>query len=407
MYKYALLLTGLLIYSLTPLMATSQPFDDSSQKTSVRYLIQDESVNLPKSLQQLREITLKDAWFKKGPACPGITIVGESVALPDRKGNFLNYEYGSNQFDAVHTFAVVFKTFAFWETHLNSLSQQSFIKELAQERYNFWQQFNQRNPLKIEPHKYNLEKNAHYMPSQHKLEFGIVKNKDNKNIWSCQSMDIVAHETGHAILHILQPTFNTSKDAGAFHEAFGDLTAVLLLLDDPFVQQDVITRFKRDLHKVSYIGNLGEEFANAGWSKPGIRDLNRSCTTHTCGLEIHDQSQAFSGAIFDTLAYMIKNTSLNLSHIVDQLSLNLLSGVLISRNGNAEKIANNILKTTFSIWQKPLNTFFQQRELISIPIQRPISLTQSRRSAVALQQFDHQDSEELDNSWLSSWFCYR
>ena len=50
--------------------------------------------------------------------------------------------------------------------------------------------------------------------------------------YTCLSHDIIAHETGHAVLDGIRPLYNhsSSVQTSAFHEFIGDLTAILLAL---------------------------------------------------------------------------------------------------------------------------------------------------------------------------------
>ena len=54
--------------------------------------------------------------------------------------------------------------------------------------------------------------------------------------------DVVAHETGHAILDSQRPELNRGAHGSAVHEAYADTTAMLESLRDPEVRRDVITQ---------------------------------------------------------------------------------------------------------------------------------------------------------------------
>ena len=358
----------------------------SFKQISTNYLIQDQTVDLPKTVGHFREIILSDQWFRKGPSCQGIKVLDNPIAAPNRRGNFQQYRYDSRQFDAVHTFTVVFNTYAFWQQRLGELAKfgsTEKVSKLAQNHLEGWITLDKSRSLRIYPHSNSskVRNNAHYIPSEHKLEFGLAKGPSNTNLWLCQSMDIVAHETGHAILHTLQPGFDDSSRP--FDEAFGDLTATLVMLEDSKIQTDIIKRFNRKLHDVDYMVNLAEGFSYKAWKKPGIRNLNRDCTTDTCGMEEHDQSQAFSGAVYNALAYVIENEAQDFDTTLQQLSLNLLSGILQSNHGNSPEIAQYMLQTELSIWQRPLKAAFQYRGLIAVYIPKALPL---KLDVSALQQ---------------------
>jgi len=71
--------------------------------------------------------------------------------------------------------------------------------------------------------------NAHYAREDRGLFFGYVPRADGTTMQTCLSHDIVCHETTHAVLDGLRPRFlePTLPDQPAFHEALGDIVAIL------------------------------------------------------------------------------------------------------------------------------------------------------------------------------------
>ena len=71
------------------------------------------------------------------------------------------------------------------------------------------------------------------------LKFFYAPDKaTGQTIYTCESADISAHECGHAILDARHPDYWDSllSETGAFHEAFGDISALLLALGDSAVR---------------------------------------------------------------------------------------------------------------------------------------------------------------------------
>ena len=66
------------------------------------------------------------------------------------------------------------------------------------------------------------------------LQEGVLKffytHQNGKIIYLCRSFDVVAHETGHSFLDILQPGWLSDGQTGGFHEAFGDLCSLFTLI---------------------------------------------------------------------------------------------------------------------------------------------------------------------------------
>jgi hypothetical protein len=81
--------------------------------------------------------------------------------------------------------------------------------------------------LKVVPHAFE-EMNAFYSRDAESLVFGYYRT-DAGPEFTCLSHDVVVHETAHALLDGLRHRFMapSSPDQAAFHEAFGDIVALL------------------------------------------------------------------------------------------------------------------------------------------------------------------------------------
>lgn len=81
--------------------------------------------------------------------------------------------------------------------------------------------------LKVVPHAFE-EMNAFYSREAESLVFGYYRTADGP-AFTCLSHDVVVHETSHALLDGLRYRFMapSSPDQAAFHEAFGDIVALL------------------------------------------------------------------------------------------------------------------------------------------------------------------------------------
>lgn len=84
-------------------------------------------------------------------------------------------------------------------------------------------------------------------------------------IYSGESPDVVTHELGHAILDALQPTLwdVMSTEAAAFHESFGDLSALLCGLELQSLREAVLTETGGHLFRSSRLSRLAESL---GWA---------------------------------------------------------------------------------------------------------------------------------------------
>jgi hypothetical protein len=144
-------------------------------------------------------------------------------------------------------------------------------------------------------------------------------------VWSGDSPDIVCHETGHAVLDALCPAFwdAASAEIAAFHESFGDMTAVLTGLALPGLREQVIGETGGELSRSSRLSRLAEQL---GWAvrqlSPTSADvdclrnasneffykdpvsLSPSAPANQLSSEPHSFSRVFTGAFLRSIAGM-------------------------------------------------------------------------------------------------------
>ncbi len=176
------------------------------------------------------------------------------------------------------------------------------------------------------------------------------------------SPDIASHELGHAILDSIRPELNSSPafEAGAFHEAFGDISAMLTALADHDVREALLNSgsFHSYLQRSSQsnlVSRLAEEFGadrfnmaipnrtGAGLSDPNsLRDASNNFTyinprvwdssknrwvnnpalpipsatnpvaANVLAAEIHSFSRVFSGGFYDLMTLIFDRISTNI-----------------------------------------------------------------------------------------------
>lgn len=100
--------------------------------------------------------------------------------------------------------------------------------------------------LKVIPHAFE-EMNAFYSRDAEALAFGYYRTEKGV-AFTCLSHDVVVHETSHALLDGLRYRFMapSSPDQAAFHEAFGDVVALLSVLS---LEKVLITLLEQDLSR--------------------------------------------------------------------------------------------------------------------------------------------------------------
>ena len=79
--------------------------------------------------------------------------------------------------------------------------------------------------------------------------------------YTCLSHDIVAHETGHAILDGIRPCYYlfSSAETAAFHEFVADFTTIIAALRINELRRVVADQTKGDLGKDNFLSSLAEE----------------------------------------------------------------------------------------------------------------------------------------------------
>jgi hypothetical protein len=166
--------------------------------------------------------------------------------------------------------------------------------------------------------------NAFY--DRHELEFFHGSVAGFGTVFSGESPDIVCHELGHAILDTLRPAlFNAGFiEAAAFHESFGDMSAILSALQLQAVRLHVLAETHGYLSQSSSLSRLAEQLGFA------IRKINAAAVERDClrnaansffyrdpsslppsapastlSSEPHSFSRVFTGAFLDVLAGLL------------------------------------------------------------------------------------------------------
>jgi hypothetical protein len=130
-------------------------------------------------------------------------------------------------------------------------------------------------------------------------------NLPGQVIFTCLSVDIVAHEVTHAIVHRIRKYFSeaTSPDVFAWHEAFADLVALFHHFLFPEVVAEAVANSSTDLQEGSALLNLALEFGESTGRGAALRSAIGSPRTPDAFLaatEPHARGACFVAAVFDT-----------------------------------------------------------------------------------------------------------
>lgn len=147
----------------------------------------------------------------------------------------------------------------------------------------------------------------------------------SETVYSGESPDIVCHELGHAVLDAIRPELwaAASDEAAAFHESFGDISAILSGLQIPALRTEVLRETAGQIYRNSRLSRIGEQL---GWalnqrradqaSPDALRNASNSFF-YTDSIMLppsgpdsqltsqpHSFSRVFTGGFFDTLSGM-------------------------------------------------------------------------------------------------------
>ena len=147
-------------------------------------------------------------------------------------------------------------------------------------------------------------------------------------VYACESLDVVAHETGHAVLDCYQPSFWSTADpeTAAFHEAFADCSSLLVTLTDGAVCRGFLEETQGAARASNLVSRLAEAMGRAVYDNYGpravsdptrLRDANNAFrwkspeslpadgADSTLVSEPHSFSRVFTGAFYDLLVRLI------------------------------------------------------------------------------------------------------
>lgn len=197
-------------------------------------------------------------------------------------------------------------------------------------------------PVKLDA---GVELNAYY--DRAALHFFHATVAD-RVVYTGESPDVVCHELGHAVLDAIRPQLwdVASFEPTAFHEAFGDMSAILSALQVPSIRIAVLAETNNEIHRSSRLSRLAEQLGWAirqQWPEQVDGDCLRnavsslsyedpdhlpiSAPARALSSEPHSFSRVFTAAFMDSLGLMfaaagevseaaLQQVSVDLGHIV-------------------------------------------------------------------------------------------
>jgi hypothetical protein len=163
------------------------------------------------------------------------------------------------------------------------------------------------NRLIIVPHA-GYGENAYYDRHSKSLQFYYFGDVQNP-CYTCLSHDIIAHETGHAVLDGVRPLYLqlSSVQTLAFHEFIADLTAILLALHNKDIRR-FVSQTSQGLEGANVMADLAKEFGQEVTGREYLRTAfnDKKMADIKDSLVPHTVSQVLTGAMWDILVAIAK-----------------------------------------------------------------------------------------------------
>jgi len=285
-----------------------KPFDSllasskKEQSVKIGYYLQDPSV--------LKEIGILTTTVKRskfgGPVLEDKDLCSIYSPSTDADGNFVYSKDQNKKFDYSSVFATVRLTMNMCRDDLTFLLSKDPKNKLLSNTITHW---DSRSYGKLYlTAEAGMDANAFYNRNDQtrELKFFTFPDDNGTLIHSCRSSEIVAHEAGHSILDILHPEYfsTDSLETGAFHEAYGDLTAMFWTLYQPKLCSLLVSKTSGDLHQRegNFLAAVAEQFGSALGMPNGLRNDDDNVTLQQVEPEVHAVSSVFTGAMYDIFA---------------------------------------------------------------------------------------------------------
>lgn len=155
--------------------------------------------------------------------------------------------------------------------------------------------------------------NAFYHRDSHSLNFFYFPHPKYKEklIYTCLSRDIVAHETGHAIIDGIAPDLfdSCTPQSLAIHEAIADLTALLMSFSSPNLAKAILKDTKGTIKDTTEFSSIAEQVGDVLKGEGRcLRDLNNDKNLNPDDVnnfvgedEPHALSEVLSGALYKVM----------------------------------------------------------------------------------------------------------
>jgi hypothetical protein len=337
------------------------------------------------------------SFVSNGPQDLRFKSMGLATVSKNAFGDFIQTP-GTDAFDSVQAFSVARLTLTMVQ---RALASNGLPNALPWQ----WNSASNIEPLQVWAHGLPDVMNAYYSRSARSLKFGdFVAPGTTARIFTCRSLDIVSHETGHAILDALKPGWieaGNPPQTGGLHESFGDLMAIFLTLSQFDQVEAIIAQTKANLHDKTFLSDLAEQFGLALGRPNGLRNADNDLKLSQTGTEVHAISQVFTGGIYDVLADIFtferniaRKDDAQTLHECAQYLLGLLLRAIVAAPNNAATYADvvNQMLVKCAADNKPVQyrTFIRNRFTFREVVVSPTPFTAEFKDGTKLEAYDHE-----------------
>lgn len=236
-----------------------------------------------------------DHQIDPGPADDRVCIKGFKV-LPDEKGNFIagspDNPYNTDELDAVHTFGLIRYIIKMYE-------------DILQQKIHWsWERAGNLQPLQVYIRNNGI--NARYLKSARCIQLDYFGPYKNWTYYS-RSVDIIAHETGHAILDGLKPEWeNGTVETRGMAEAFCDLTAMFVVTSQLDLCEIVLQENQGNFQKSCILSLFGVGLGSDDDAKVAIRNAVNSMKYKDDYKFSYEYGEVLTGTLYDILVSMLQ-----------------------------------------------------------------------------------------------------
>jgi hypothetical protein len=270
-------------------------------QTKLSVVVQDPLIGAKYGLVTENVMTSKEDFSLDGPVAERVAIIDRDpstgqmqprVKWEPESETYVPADFSSPAGIAVSVFGLVLETLEMFE-------RQDVLAQRIKWAFNSPQ-------LLVVPNA-GIWQNAFYDRYSRSLQFFSFDSPEGKTVYTGLSRDIVAHETGHAVLDGLAPALYDAltPQSLALHEAIGDLTAIVMALQSRRIQEWLLKKFGGRLSDDTPIPTIGDEFGYALGLKRPLRNANNSFKIGAeVGEEPHNLCQVLTGACWKAIVKM-------------------------------------------------------------------------------------------------------